>query len=319
MSPLRFLGKTAIVTGAGGAIGRSYALELARRGAAVVVNDVGSALDGGSADTGGGASDPAGEVVAEILAFGGKAVANTDSVLDGDKIVQAAVDAFGSVDVVINNAGILRDRSMAKMTRSDWRSVLDVHLEGTFALCHAAWPIMQAQQFGRIVNVGSGAGLYGNFGQANYSAAKMGILGLTNTLSIEGQKYNITANCIVPVAGSRMTETVLPAELLKLLDPAHITPIVTYLAHESCTATGGVFEVGGGWYSQVRLQRSGGVALGGGGGDGCGAGGDGGVGGGVASAEEVALRWGEVGDFDRHTYPNSAADALRDMMIAQGK
>jgi multifunctional beta-oxidation protein len=218
--------------------------------------------------------------VKEIIDNGGKAVANYNNVVDGDKIVESAMKAFGRCDIVINNAGILRDKSFIKLTKEDWRSVMDVHLEGTFNMCHAAWPIMQQQKHGRIINVGSGAGLYGNFGQSSYSAAKMAILGLTNTLAIEGvilvmscnvamfnlfylhfihpptntqEKHDIRVNCVVPVAGSRMTETVLSPEMLKLLDPQHIVPIVAYLSHESTEATGSCFEVGGGWYSQVRV------------------------------------------------------------------
>ena len=213
---------------------------------------------------------------------------------------------FGSCDILINNAGILRDRSMAKMTKDDWRAVLDVHLEGTFNLCHAAWPVMQQQKYGRIVNIGSGAGLYGNFGQSNYSSAKMGVWGLTNTLAVEGQKYNIQANCVVPVAGSRMTETVLPMELLQLLSPEHVSPIVAYLAHEDSAFTGQCFEVGGGWYSQVRLQRSAGVSL-------------------MdpatqqsASIDDVARSMHLITDFSSSTYPTSPADALRDMMMSRG-
>lgn len=213
---------------------------------------------------------------------------------------------FGSCDILINNAGILRDRSMAKMTKDDWRAVLDVHLEGTFNLCHAAWPVMQQQKYGRIVNIGSGAGLYGNFGQSNYSSAKMGVWGLTNTLAVEGQKYNIKANCVVPVAGSRMTETVLPMELLQLLSPEHVSPIVAYLAHEDSAFTGQCFEVGGGWYSQVRLQRSAGVSL-------------------MdpatqqsASIDDVARSMHLITDFSSSSYPTSPADALRDMMMSRG-
>lgn len=219
-----------------------------------------------------------GRVVKEITENGGKALANYENVLDGDKIVDCALKAFGRCDIVINNAGILRDKSMAKMTKEDWRAVLDVHLEGTFNICHSVWPTMQAQKYGRIINIGSGAGLYGNFGQANYSSAKMAVLGLTNTLALEGvrqqamnqtmsqfsiviqcflhpqDKHNIKVNCVVPVAGSRMTETVLPAEMLRLLDPAHITPLVALLAHESSPHSGSCFEVGGGWYSQVKFK-----------------------------------------------------------------
>ena len=196
--------------------------------------------------------------------------------------------------MLINNAGILRDKSFTKMTHEEWHSVIDVHLNGTFSLCHAAWQHMVQNRYGRIVNIGSGAGLYGNFGQANYSAAKMGILGLTNTLAIEGEKYNILANCVVPVAASRMTETVLPASLLPLLDPQQVVPIVSYLASDACQQSGSCFEVGGGWFSQVRIQRSRGVHLAG------------------TSAEDIARNIAAIGDFSVDaTYPTSPADAIK--------
>ena len=190
-------------------------------------------------------------VVNEIIEKGGKAVANRNSVVDGGSIVEHALKEFGSCDILINNAGILRDKSFAKMTKSDWDEVLAVHLGGTFALCHAAWPVMLKQNYGRIINIGSASGLYGNFGQANYGAAKMAIFGLTNTLAKEGQKANIAVNCVVPVAASRMTEGLLPPAMFEMLDPKHIVPMVTYLAHESSDHSGECFEVGGGWFSQV--------------------------------------------------------------------
>ncbi len=189
----------------------------------------------------------------DLQKFGIKAVYNTDSVANGEKIVEAALKQFGRCDILINNAGNLRDKSFAKLTVEEWESVIGVHLHGTFKVSHAVWPVMQQQNYGRIINIGSGAGLYGNFGQANYSSAKMGILGLTNTLAKEGEKHNITVNCVVPVAGSRMTETVLSADMLKELKAEHVAPIVTYLAHDSSKVTGTCFEVGGGWYSQVKL------------------------------------------------------------------
>jgi 3-hydroxyacyl-CoA dehydrogenase/3a,7a,12a-trihydroxy-5b-cholest-24-enoyl-CoA hydratase len=178
MSPklLFFSGKVAVVTGAGGALGKQYALDLASRGATVIVNDIAASADRVRA------------VVKEITAAGGIAKENYSDVLDGKEIILDAVNHFGGCDILINNAGILKDKSFHKMTKEEWKMVLDVHLQGTFELCHAAWPIMREKSYGRIVNIGSGAGLYGNFGQANYSAAKMGILGLTNTLAIEGKK-----------------------------------------------------------------------------------------------------------------------------------
>lgn len=188
------------------------------------------------------------------------------------------------------------------MTKAEWRAVIDVHLNGTFELCHAAWPIMQKQQYGRIVNVGSGAGLYGNFGQANYSAAKMAIVGLTNTLAIEGEKHNIAVNCVVPVAASRMTATVLPPNVLELLSPSHVSPLVVYLAHQQCSANGEIFEVGGGWYSRVRWERSGGIALGGSDAP--------------ATAEVIQSHIDHIGDFSASTHPTSPVDAIKEMMAA---
>lgn len=226
---------------------------------------------------------------------------NTDSVLEGEKIVQQAMQAFGQVDVLVSNAGNLRDKSFHKMAEEDWFKVMEVHLHGTFSMTHALWPILQQQQYGRIVTIGSGAGLYGNFGQANYSSAKMGILGLTQTLAKEGSKYNIQVNCVVPVAASRMTETVLTADLLKELQPAYVAPIVTYLASEGCQVTGGCYEVGGGWYSKVRLQRSKGMSLSP-----------------SPSAESIATNLEGISDFDDEaTYPTSPADAFQAIMKAR--
>lgn len=290
---LLFKGRTAIVTGAGGGLGREYAIELAKRGANVLVNDFGGNLDGSRSEN----SSPAGQVVKHIIEGGGRAVENNMSVLQGDEIVKHAVNEFGSVDIVINNAGILRDKSFMKMTKDDWMSVIEVHLQGSFSMCHHAWPLMVQQNYGRIVNVGSGAGLYGNFGQANYSSAKMGIWGLANTLSIEGQKYNIFSNCVVPIAVSRMTEGLLPKDIHKVLDPRHVTPLVSYLCHESSSENGFCYEVGGGWYSKVRIQRSHGVKLG-----------DLDH---FASVEEIANSIQNISDFSKSTNPINPADALK--------
>lgn len=299
---LLFLGKTAIVTGGGGALGRAYALELARRGCQVVVNDLGGSLSGDAASD--AKENPAAAVVREIKANGGKAMVSYNSVLNADAIVAEALKSFGSCDIVINNAGILRDKSFSKMSEQDWDKVMDVHLKGTFSLCRAVWPAMQERQYGRIINIGSGAGLYGNFGQANYSAAKMGILGLTNSLAKEGARSNILANCVVPVAESRMTETVLPPSLLSLLKPEHVVPIVTFLAHESCTESGQCYEVGGGWYSKVRWQRSGGAELG--------------SESQVCSAEDIKTHFPRLCSFDPNpnpsTYPTSL-ESLKTMSI----
>jgi NAD(P)-dependent dehydrogenase (short-subunit alcohol dehydrogenase family) len=231
MSELRFDGRVAIVTGAGAGLGRQYALLLGSRGAKVVVNDLGGSFNGdaGAAPT----ARPADVVVDEIKKAGGEAVANYDSVEFGEKIVKTAVDAFGTVDIVINNAGILRDISFQKMKDIDWDLIMLVHLKGSYSVSRAAWNIMREKNYGRIVNTGSSAGIYGAFGQVNYSAAKLGLYGFTQALAKEGEKRNIKVNCIAPVAGTRMTATVMPEELIKALDPAFVAPFVTYLAHES--------------------------------------------------------------------------------------
>lgn len=248
---LRFDGRVAIVTGAGNGLGRAHACLLAARGARVVVNDL-----GGSTTGDGKSSSAADAVVEQIRAAGGEAVANYDSVEDGASIVDAAIAAFGRVDIVVNNAGILRDVSFHKMTEEDWSLVHRVHVLGAFCVTHAAWPHMREQQFGRVIFTSSASGLYGNFGQANYASAKLAQLGLANTLAVEGRKYGILVNTIAPIAGSRMTESILPKEVVDALAPEAVSPLVAYLAHESSEVTGELFEVGGGHFCKVRLQRT---------------------------------------------------------------
>ncbi|XP_078070733.1 peroxisomal multifunctional enzyme type 2 isoform X1 [Mustelus asterias] len=248
---LRFDGKVALVTGAGGGLGRTYALLLAERGASVVVNDLGGSIKGE-----GKSSSAADRVVEEIRAKGGKAVPNYDSVEEGEKIVQTALDAYGRIDIVINNAGILRDRSFARTSDLDWDLIQRVHLRGSFKVTRAAWNHMRNQKYGRIIMTASSSGIYGNFGQANYGAAKLGLVGLSNTLAIEGQKYNIQCNTIAPTAGSRLTQTVLPQELLDALKPEFVAPLVVWLCHESCQENGSLFEVGAGWIGKLRWERT---------------------------------------------------------------
>ena len=259
MTEIRFDDRVAIVTGAGGGLGRAHALLLASRGAQVVVNDLGGSVDGE------GASNRAADaVVAEIEKAGGKAVANYDSVAEAegaDAIVKTALDAYGRIDVVINNAGILRDVSFHKMTVEQWDIVLAVHLRGTMLVSRAAWPHLREQGYGRIVNTSSAAGLYGNFGQASYGAAKLGIVGLTKALAQEGFKKGIRVNAIAPVAKSRMTESILPADVLATLEPDRVAPIVAYLASEANDANGQVFAVGGGYVSRVEVVEAPGVVL----------------------------------------------------------
>jgi NAD(P)-dependent dehydrogenase (short-subunit alcohol dehydrogenase family) len=248
MADLGFDGKVAIITGAGGGLGRSHALDLAKRGGLIVVNDLGGTTDGT-----GSSESAAQKVVDEIKAAGGEAVANYDSVATpegGANIVKTAVDTFGRIDIIINNAGILRDTSFKNMTPDMLNPVLDVHLRGAFYVTQPAWQIMRDQGYGRIVNTSSGAGIFGNFGQTNYGAAKMGLVGFSRVLAVEGAKNNIKANCIAPVARTRMTEDLLGPAAEKL-SPELVTPIVTYLAHEDCSVTGEVYSVGGGRVARV--------------------------------------------------------------------
>jgi len=256
MSKLNFEGRVAIVTGAGAGLGRAYALLLASRGAKVVVNDLGGSLKGTGSST-----RAADTVVEEIRKSGGTAVANYESVEFGDKIVKTAIDSFGRIDILINNAGILRDSSFVKMKDEDFDLIHKVHVRGAYSVTKAAWPYMRDQNYGRIIFVTSAAGLYGNFGQANYSSAKLAVVGLSNTLAIEGNNQNIIVNTISPVAGSRMTETIMPPQLIAALKPEFVAPLVALLVHESNTETGGIYEVGAGFIAKVRLQRTKGASF----------------------------------------------------------
>ena len=238
-----FDGRVAIITGAGGGLGRSHALELAGRGARVVVNELGGAMDGTGASTG-----PAAKVVDEIKARGGEAVADTNSVATpegGAAIVQTALDAFGKIDIVINNAGILRDKAFHNLEPDMLNAVLDVHLKGAFHVTRPAFIKMREQGYGRIINTSSNSGLLGNFGQTNYGAAKLGLVGFTRVLALEGAKFNIKANAIAPVAYTRMTEELM-GDLGKSLQPELVTPVVAWLAHEDCPVSGETYSAGGG-------------------------------------------------------------------------
>lgn len=284
MSELSFKDKVVVVTGAGGGLGKHYCLEYAKRGAKVVVNDLGGSLSGQ-----GGDSKAADVVVNEIKAAGGIAVADYNNVLDGDKIIETAVKNFGTVHVLINNAGILRDAQFKKMTEKEFQLVLDVHVNGAFKATKAAWELFRKQNYGRIINTASPAGLYGNFGQANYSAAKLGLVGFAETLAKEGDRYNIKVNTIAPLAKSRMTESVLPPSILEQLSPAKIAPLVLYLTHESAQINGQIFEVAAGFYGQIRWERSGGVLF---------------KPDESFTAELVAKRIGEILDFDDSKKPD---------------
>jgi NAD(P)-dependent dehydrogenase (short-subunit alcohol dehydrogenase family) len=298
-SEIRFDGRVAIVTGAGGGLGRAYALELGKRGAKVVVNDFGGARDG----SGAGAAGPADKVVDEIKAMGSNAVANYDNVATvegGANIVKTAVDAFGKVDILINNAGILRDKSFVKMTEDEWDMVTSVHLRGAYCVTKPAFSVMRDNQYGRIICTTSGAGLYGNFGQANYSAAKMGLVGLMNVLNIEGAKYNIKTNTIAPVAASRLTEDVLPPDLFKKLKADYVMPIVLFLVSEANQDSGMIFNCGAGWYSRTAVVCAKGVTIG----DGIR----------PIKPEEIQDNWDVIKGLDGAKPLGSVADSFEHMM-----
>ncbi len=270
--------RVVIVTGAGGGLGREYALTLAREGACVVVNDLGGARDGSGAG-----HNMADEVVSEITAAGGRAVANYDSVAEAagaTNIIKTAIDAFGAVHGVVSNAGILRDGTFHKMSDENWDAVLKVHLYGGYNVIRAAWPHFREQSFGRIVVATSTSGLFGNFGQANYGAAKLGLVGLINTLAQEGAKYNIKANAIAPIAATRMTEDILPPEVLKNLTPEYVAPVVGYLCTEEVPDSASVFIVGGGKVQRTALFQNEGVTF-------------------TAppSVDDIAARWSEIDDL----------------------
>ncbi|HEV7384986.1 MAG TPA: SDR family NAD(P)-dependent oxidoreductase [Phenylobacterium sp.] len=277
MADIRFDGKVAIVTGSGGGLGRQHALELARRGARVVVNDLGGSVDGS-----GGGSEAAHNVVEEIKALGGEAIANGSSVTDDAGValmVKDAMDAWGRIDVLVANAGVLRDKTFSKMEIADFEFVLGVHLMGTVKPAKAVWEIMREQNYGRIVVTTSSSGLYGNFGQANYGAAKLGIVGLMNTLKLEGQKNNIHVNAIAPVAATRMTENLMPPAILERLKPEYVTPGVVFLCSEDAP-TGCILTAGAGAFALARIVETEGVYLGEGG----------------LSVEEVRDNWAKIVD-----------------------
>jgi NAD(P)-dependent dehydrogenase (short-subunit alcohol dehydrogenase family) len=270
--------RVVVVTGAGGGLGREYALTLAKEGASVVVNDLGGARDG----TGAG-SVMADQVVAEIKDAGGRAVANYDSVAEAagaENIVKTAIDEFGAIHGVVSNAGILRDGTFHKMPFENWDAVLKVHLYGGYNVIRAAWPHFREQSFGRVVVATSTSGLFGNFGQANYSAAKLGLVGLINTLAQEGAKYNIKANAVAPIAATRMTQDILPPEVFEKLTPEYVAPVVAYLCSEEVPDTASVFIVGGGKVQRAALFENDGVTFSD-----------------VPSVDDVAARWNEIDDL----------------------
>ncbi|MFZ9629918.1 MAG: SDR family oxidoreductase [Ilumatobacteraceae bacterium] len=287
MAELGYDGKVVVITGAGGGLGRQHALLMAQRGALVVVNDLGGAVDGSGSDKG-----AAERVVDEITALGGEAVADTNSVSTpegGAAIITTAVDAYGRVDVVINNAGILRDKAFHNMEPELLDPVIDVHLKGAFNVTRPAWVLMREQGYGRIVSTSSAAGIFGNFGQTNYGAAKMGLVGFTRVLAVEGAKYNIKANAIAPLAFTRMTEHLLGA-LGEKLDPALVSPLVAFLAHEDCPVSGQTFSVGGGRVAHVFIGETQGYFNP------------------ELSLEDVRDHWGQITDQSGFSVPNNIAD-----------
>ena len=296
---IRFDDRVAVITGAGAGLGRVYALELAKRGAKVVVNDLGGARDG----SGDGASAPADDVVKEIKDLGGEAVANYDNVAlteGGENIIKTAIDAFGKVDIVINNAGILRDKSFVKQDPENWQIVLDVHLNGAYNVTRPAFINMRENNYGRIVMTTSAAGLYGNFGQTNYSAAKMALVGFMNTLKLEGAKYNIKVNTIAPVAASRLTEDVMPPEMLEKLKPEFVAPIVLNLCSEQCNDSGYIFNCAMGYFNRAAVVTGAGTVVG--------------NGKDVPTPEEVAAQWDKITSLEGGKEFPQIGDQLMDLM-----
>jgi len=291
MADIGYDGKVAIVTGAGGGLGREHALELARRGARVVVNDLGGSVHGD-----GGNEGPAHDTVREIEGLGGEAVADTNSVATvegGEAIVQTAVDAFGTVDILVNNAGILRDKAFHNMTPDLVDAVLDVHLRGAFNVTRPAFIRMREQGYGRIINTSSNSGILGNFGQANYGAAKMGLVGFTRVLAIEGRRANIKVNAIAPVAYTRMTEELFGAELGEKFEPRLVTPLVCWLASEDVDVTGEVYSAAGGVVARFFVGLTPGYynpAL---------------------TVEDVRDHWGEIRDEKGYIVPDDSSGELQ--------
>ena len=297
MTEIRFDDRVAVITGAGGGLGRTYALELGRRGAKVVVNDLGGAMDG----TGGGSS-MADQVVKEIEEAGGTAVSNYDSVATpegGESIIQTALDQFGQVDIVVNNAGILRDKSFVKLSPDELEIVIDVHLKGAFYVSQPAFRVMKERGYGRFVHTSSAAGLFGNFGQSTSGAAKMGLVGLSNVLAVEGAKNNIFSNVIAPLAKTRLTEDLL-GPMADRVEPDKVTPLVVYLCSEQCQETHSVYSVGGGRFARIFVGLGSGWTKKGD----------------TPSAEEIAAHFEEIHEPGDFIIPSSIADEMKAVMQA---
>lgn len=290
---INFDGRVAVITGAGGGLGRVYALELAKRGARVLVNDLGGARDG----TGPGSEEAADKVVEEIRALGGEAWASYDSVSTaqgGSAILEKALEAFGKVDILINNAGILRDKTLVNMDPDWWGKVVEVHLTGAYNVTRPIFAHMREQGYGRIIMTTSSAGLYGNFGQTNYAAAKMGLVGFMNSLKLEGAKYNVLVNAVAPMAATRLTQDVLPPELFQRLRPEFVAPLVLYLCSERCKDSGRIYNAGAGYFNRAALVTGAGALLG----DGLR----------VPSPEEICEKWEAINSMEgAREFPNAAS------------
>ena len=294
MADIGFDNKVAIITGAGGGLGREHALLLASRGAQIVINDLGGTVDG----SGEGTEGPAHTTAKEINDLGGVAVADTNSVATpegGEAIVQTAVDAFGKVDIVINNAGILRDKAFHNMTPDLLEPVLDVHLKGAFYVTRPAWKLMREQNYGRVINTSSNAGILGNFGQTNYGAAKMGLVGFTRVLAVEGARNNIKANAIAPIARTRMTEELL-GPLAEKLDPSLVSPLVAFLAHEDCEVSGEIYSAAGGRIARMFIGLTHGYYNP------------------ELTLEDVRDHWDEIRSEDGYITPASLSDELQQVL-----
>ncbi|KAL6898283.1 NAD(P)-binding protein [Trichoderma evansii] len=287
---LRYDGQVVVITGAGGGLGKAYATFFGSRGASVVVNDLGGSFKGE-----GNSTKAADVVVDEIKKAGGKAVANYDSVENGERIIETAIQNFGRIDILINNAGILRDIAFKNLKDEDWDLIIKVHVTGAYKCTRAAWPHFRKQKYGRVINTASAAGLFGSFGQTNYSAAKLAMVGFTETLAKEGAKYNILSNVIAPIAASRMTETVMPPDVLKALRPEWIVPLVAVLVHSNNTENGSIFEAGAGHVAKLRWERSSGLLL---------------------KADDsytpgaILKQWNKVIDFSNPQYPSGPNDFM---------